>query len=228
MPRELMKQEGPPPLLPIFPLTGSLLLPGSFLPLHIFEQRYRNMVEDALEGSPFLGMIQPRIPRPDNQPQPGAEHESPELYPVGCVGRIEESEKMSDGRFLIVLKGISRFRILEELPPKRGYRRVLATYDEFTRDLQEIDEGPNPERLLDAFEKFARQHELSFDPERLQALSGVALLNGLSIALPFRPEEKQALLEAPDPAQREEVFLSLIRMGLRAPSQDPPSSPTIH
>ena len=97
-----------PEILPIFPLTGVLVLPGTVLPLHIFEPRYRNMVEDVIETDKVFGMIQPFVPQPDNQPRPGAEKESPELYKIGCAGYIEKCEKSADGRFFIQLKGVNR------------------------------------------------------------------------------------------------------------------------
>jgi uncharacterized protein len=109
-----------PEILPVFPLTGVLLLPGTTLPLHIFEPRYRNMVEDVLEGDKIFGMIQPVVPRQDNRPLPGAETETPELYKIGCAGYIESWEKFSDGRFFVQLKGLNRFRYEEELPHNRG------------------------------------------------------------------------------------------------------------
>src|SRR5262245_59168458 len=123
-----------PEVLPVFPLTGSLLLPGNFLPLNVFEVRYRNMVADALEGERFIGMIQPLVPSPDNWPALFPPTENPELYRVGCAGRIERCEPQADGRYLIVLRGVSRFRVRQELPLVRGYRRVLADYGDFASD----------------------------------------------------------------------------------------------
>src|SRR5919205_3188749 len=113
-----------PKILPIFPLTGTLLLPGTILPLHVFEPRYRNMVEDALNADRVFGMIQPFVPQQDNRPAPGAEKETPDLYKIGCAGYIDEWEKLPDGRYYLQLKGVNRFRFDKELPPQRGYRRV--------------------------------------------------------------------------------------------------------
>lgn len=110
----------PPEILPVFPLTGTLLLPGNFLPLNIFEQRYGNMVADAMAGERTIGMIQPLVPRPDNWGMPEEVFDQPELYAVGCAGRIERCEPQPDGRYLVLLKGVSRFRVREELPPLRG------------------------------------------------------------------------------------------------------------
>ena len=104
-----------PEVLPVFPLTGVMLLPGTVLPLHIFEPRYRAMIEDALDGDKMFGMIQPFAPQSDNRgPAPGAENIAPDLYKVGCVGYIEKWEKLEDGRFFVQLKGVNRFRLSEE------------------------------------------------------------------------------------------------------------------
>ena len=100
-----------PEILSVFPLTGVLLLPGTRLPLHIFEPRYRNLVQDALEAEGVFGMIQPFVPQTDNLPRPAADHAPPNLYDVGCAGHIERWEKSSDGRYMVQLRGISRFRI---------------------------------------------------------------------------------------------------------------------
>ncbi|NIP71952.1 MAG: hypothetical protein GWO16_02480, partial [Gammaproteobacteria bacterium] len=103
-----------PEIVPIFPLTGVLLLPGMFLPLHIFEPRYRNMVADARAADGYIAMVQPVVPRQDNAPPPDAPPENPEVYPVGCLGHMERCEQTPDGRYAITLRGISRFRLHEE------------------------------------------------------------------------------------------------------------------
>ena len=100
-----------PHILPVFPLTGVMMLPGTVLPLHIFEPRYRNMIEDTLKADKVFGMIQPFTPQDDNRgPEPGAEDRPPELYRVGCAGHIEQSEKFPDGRYFVQLRGVNRFR----------------------------------------------------------------------------------------------------------------------
>lgn len=224
-----MAESPPPPslpeILPVFPLTGSLLLPGNYLPLNIFEERYRNMVEDVMQGDRCIGMIQPFVPRQDNRidpsdPQDPDEDGSPVLYTVGCAGRIDRCEPQNDGRYLILLRGLSRFRIRRELPLRRGYRRVEAEYSGFPLDPRESEIFLNPSRLLHALRGFSERQELSFDFDLLSSLPGVTLLNGLSVALPFRPEEKQALLEAADPSEREETLLTLLGMGIAPLSAD--------
>ena len=222
-------------MIPVFPLTGSLLLPGTLLPLNIFEPRYRNMVADIVGpsgsagGGQHIGMIQPFEPHPDNWPALGLPEENPALYTVGCAGHLDRCELQSDGRYEIVLRGVCRFRIREELPLLRGYRRVQADYDSFGADLSEPMSVLEPSRLLAGVREFGKANGLDLDLDLLAALPGVALLNGLAVALPFRPEEKQALLEAPGPLEREELLLALMGMGF-GPSSAGGSyrPPTVH
>jgi uncharacterized protein len=216
-----------PAIIPVFPLTGSLLLPGNALPLNIFEPRYRNMVADALEEGRHIGMIQPLVPRQDNWVEAAQTPDNPTLYSVGCVGRIDQCEPQPDGRYLIVLRGVSRFRVKSELPLKRGYRRVVADYSGFEADLGELAVPLNPSRLLRALRGFGEKHGLELDFDLLASVPGVSLLNGLSVALPFRPAEKQALLEASGPAEREELLLMLMGMGIEPVAADDYYSPPI-
>src|SRR6185295_5213443 len=208
--------EALPEVLPIFPLTGSLLLPGNLLPLNIFEPRYRNMVVDAMAEGEHIGMVQPLEPRQDNWVAAGeiADPDAPEIYKVGCAGRIERCELQPDGRYHIVLKGMRRFRVKRELPLRRGYRRVEADYSEFGADAQELAVHLDPSRLLGALRGFATHHNLELDFSLLGSVPGISLLNGLAVALPFGPAEKQALLEAGNPMEREELLLALMEMGI--------------
>lgn len=221
-----------PAVIPVFPLTGSLLLPGTLLPLNIFEPRYRNMVADALEEGMHIGMIQPVVPRLDNFGDlldPTEVERAPELYHVGCVGRIDRSERQPDGRYEIVLRGVCRFRIHEELPQRRGYRLAAVSCGEFLADLTEPQSVVDPSRMLASLRAFGQKHELEFDFDLLGALPGVSLLNGLAVALPFRPEEKQALLEAAGPEERERLLLTLMGMGFEPMStEEYYSPPTVH
>jgi hypothetical protein len=223
------KLETLPEVLPLFPLTGSLLLPGNYLPLNVFESRYRNMVEDVESESPYIGMIQPVVPRNDNRPDPLEVSDTPLLYAVGCAGRLERCEAQGDGRYVVLLKGVCRFRSLEELPSHRGYRRVRADYGEFAHDLGETEMILDRDPLLAALRQFARQRRLEFDLARLATLPGVTLLNGLAVALPFTPGEKQALLEAEGPRDRRDLLLSLMGMGFALGIvEDDPAPPLVH
>lgn len=204
---------GPPRILPIFPLTGVVLLPLNWLPLHVFEPRYRALVEDALAGAGFIGMVQPLVPRDDNAPDPDAEPGADaEVYPVGCAGRIERCERQPDGRFLLLLRGVSRFRVRAELAPRRGYRRVEADYEEFAADLAEAEAEVDPGPALAAARALGRVRGFDLDLGKLAGLPGFSLVNGLAAAMPLSPAEKQALLEAPDPAARQELLTSLLEM----------------
>jgi uncharacterized protein len=234
--------DGLPATLPVFPLTGSLLLPGNWLPLNVFEPRYRHMIEDAIaerpdrrgregdrRGAKWIGMIQPRVPQQDNWPALDAPPANPELYTVGCAGRIERCEPQPDGRYLILLKGVSRFRVRRELALRHGYRRVAADYAEFAADLGEPALALDPAPLLRALRAFGQQQGLSFDFDVLAALTGIALLNGLAVALPFPPAEKQLLLEAEGPHQRQQLLLTLMGMGVEPPgSGDYYAPPVVH
>lgn len=215
----------PPEILPIFPLTGVLLLPGMWLPLHVFEPRYRNMVEDARAGDSHIGMIQPVVPREDNQPPPGSPPESPEVYLVGCAGRIEQCDRLEDGRYYIQLQGVTRFRIVEELPLLRGYRRVRADYAPFPADAAPPSAAMDTARLIEALLRFGQANNLPFDGARLRELPGGALINGLSMSLPFGPAEKQALLEAAGLDERQSLLLTLLGMGVRARTETPATAP---
>lgn len=218
-----------PPVIPVFPLTGSLLLPGTLLPLNVFEPRYRNMVADIVDGGQHIGMIQPFVPHPDNWPALDLPEENPALYTVGCVGHLDRCELQADGRYEIVLRGVCRFRVREELPLLRGYRRVAADYGGFLPDLSEPVSLLEPSRLLAGVSAFGKANGLELDLDLLAALPGIALLNGLAVALPFRPEEKQALLEAPGPVEREELLLALMGMGFGPPSAGSYyAPPTVH
>ncbi len=200
--------------LPVFPLTGSLLLPGNFLPLNVYERRYRNLIEDIEPHDRCLGMVQPFEPRQDNI---GVNDEDelvmPRLYDIGCVGRLDRCERQADGRYLVVLRGLCRFRIQRELDPKRGYRLVEADLESYVEDLDEGRKHLSPARMLAALERFSKEHDLDFDFDMLRSLPGVSLVNGLAAALPFTPAEKQALLEASDAGEREELLLALLDMG---------------
>ncbi|MGE5819262.1 MAG: LON peptidase substrate-binding domain-containing protein [Deltaproteobacteria bacterium] len=201
-----------PEILPVFPLTGVLLLPGTVLPLHIFEQRYRNMVEDALATDRVFGMIQPFVPREDNRPLPGAEKESPDLYKIGCAGHIEEWEKLSDGRFFIHLKGVNRFRFEQELPINRGYRRVKAIYRDFPDATASQEWTCARQAVLDALAFYGQSQGMQVNPEQASRLSDLELINLLGVSLPFHPAEKQALLEAPTLKEREKMLINLLRL----------------
>jgi Lon protease-like protein len=215
-----------PEILPVFPLTGVMLLPGTVLPLHIFEPRYRNMVEDALGGDKVFGMIQPFTPQDDNRgTQPEAANTAPDLYKVGCAGFIEKSEKLPDGRFFVQLKGVNRFRFAEESSLQRGYRRVKAIYREFPD--AGLEQGWQCQRaaVLEALALYGKAHGMQVRPDQAGRFSDLELVNLLGVSLPFHPAEKQALLEAPTLKNRETMLIDLLRLGAGPIDADPESAP---
>ena len=203
-----------PEILPVFPLTGVMLLPGTVLPLHIFEPRYRAMIEDALEADKIFGMIQPFAPQNDNRgPEPSAENSAPDLYKVGCAGYIEKCEKLPDGRYFVQLKGVNRFRLAEEIALQRGYRRVKATYQEFPDGTLEQSWQCDRPAILEALAIYGKAHGMQVRPEQAEKFSNLELVNLLGVSLPFHPAEKQALLEAATLKDRENMLVDLLRLG---------------
>jgi Lon protease-like protein len=205
-----------PDAFPVFPLTGALLLPHGRLPLNIFEPRYLAMVEDALGAGRMLGMIQPDPVQPAGANGPG-------LYRIGCLGRLSSFSETEDGRLLITLHGVIRFRVMEELPLRRGYRRVRADYVDFVGDLEAAEAAPMPvarETLLDALRQYFDHHGIEANWEAISTMPDDPLVITLGMVCPFAPEEKQALLEA-QAADRATVLLALLQIGTHPP---PPGS----
>ena len=196
-----------PQLIPLFPLDGALLLPRGMLPLNIFEPRYLNMIDDAMAGERIIGMIQTRA---------GGRKSRPNLAAVGCAGRITSYAETSDGRYLITLTGVSRFRIAAELEAHTPYRQVRPDFACFEEDLRlEGDEGPAAARdaLLQALKRYLEGRGLDIDWEQAREAPVEALVNSLGMALPFEPAEKQALLEATTLDDRRHALIALLQMG---------------
>ncbi|QTN19756.1 LON peptidase substrate-binding domain-containing protein [Brevundimonas sp. AJA228-03] len=193
-----------PQVIPVFPLPGSILLPRGQLPLNIFEPRYLNMIDDAMAGDRVVGMIQPvGGPRP-----------LPSLSAVGCAGRITSFAETSDGRYLVTLTGVARFRVASELPTQTPYRQVRATFAPFESDLTAPTGGETFERetFLGALRAYLERRQLEIDWETAEAAPQEALINSLSMALPFDGPEKQALLEALTLDDRVAVLTALMRI----------------
>ena len=196
-----------PAEIPVFPLAGVLLLPGGRLPLNIFEPRYLAMTRDAIKGDRIIGMIQPaELERPGH---------APALQHVGCAGRITAFSETDDGRYLITLAGIARFRVADELPGQSGYRRIRADFAPFAQDMAE---NPSLEldraRLLRALKGFFHQQGIKADWEQIERTTDSALITSLAMVCPFEPQEKQALLEAGTATERGRVLTALIEMAL--------------
>jgi uncharacterized protein len=206
-----------PSILPIFPLTGVLLLPRGRLPLNIFEPRYLAMTRDALAGERLIGMVQPSDPR--------AAGDNPPVHPVGCAGRITSFSETDDGRFLITLTGISRFRSREELPLLEGYRRVVPEWREFTRDLASDDEpGFDRDRMLRGLRAYFQHHRIEADWDAITSVPGERLVTSIAMICPFEPSEKQALLEAPNLDERARLLTAMVEMGALNQTRDGPGA----
>jgi Lon protease-like protein len=199
-----------PTEFPIFPLPGAVLLPGGKLPLNIFEPRYLNMVEDALGQGRMLAMVQP-------DPARGPAPTGPAVYRVGCLGRISSFSETDDGRFLITLTGVTRCQILVELETRRGYRRVRADLARFAADLEPEAQAVEREALLDALRAYFQARGFDANWDAINEMPDPVLVATLAMVCPFEPPEKQALLEAPDTAERAQALLALLQMGAHQP-----------
>jgi uncharacterized protein len=214
-----------PETLPIFPLSGVLLLPGGKLPLNIFEPRYLAMIFDSLAGHRLIGMVQPMQPggfAGDGLP---GDDGRPKVHQVGCAGRIVSFNETEDGRLLLALSGVSRFQVARELDPAQGgYRRVSALFSSYRADLDYADEmvALDRERLMAGLAAFFRGKNLSTDWEAVKKADDLNLVNSLSMVLPFGPVEKQALLEAADTSARAKLLVGFLEMAAVTPTSETP------
>jgi Lon protease-like protein len=198
-----------PETIPVFPLPGALLLPRARLPLNLFEPRYLAMLEDTLKTQHRLvGMIQPIV-------VPEA-RSCGRLHRIGCAGRVSAFQETEDGRYLITLSGVSRFRLCEEQEGFTPYLRARVDWASFDRDLgrAECDEAFDRGDFLAVLARYFECAQLSSDWDSLKEADVEMLVNSLSILLPFDPEEKQALLEAPTLANRRETLVTLMEFAL--------------
>jgi len=208
-----------PDTLPIFPLTGVLLLPRGRLPLNIFEPRYLAMIQDALKDERLIGMVQPSEAQDDNR---GGGALNPPVYPVGCAGRITAFTETDDGRNLVTLTGVSRFRIRQELPLLSGYRRVSADWEPFAGDLAPAGEPSfDRERLVRGLRGFFAQRQATADWDSIEKAPGEHLITSIAMLCPFPPTEKQALLEAADVEERAKLLTALVEMASIQPTVRP-------
>jgi len=198
-----------PSEFPIFPLPGALLLPHGKLPLNIFEPRYLALIDDSLSHGRMFGMIQP------NRHAPRAPN-GPSLYQIGCLGRLSHFSETDDGRYLITLTGVARFRVLEELPIRHGYRRVHADFAPFAADLSPpgTHSGLDRSELLGALKPFFHLHDIDANWDAIDRMPEASLVTTLAMLCPFDDAEKQALLEAPTEADRAADLLALLRMSV--------------
>lgn len=195
-----------PATIPVFPLTGALLLPRGELPLNIFEDRYMAMVRAAL-ATPLrlIGMIQPK----------GDDAHPDKLFDVGCAGRINSFHETDDGRYLITLAGVCRFRVTSELPQQDGFRRVTPDFTPFIHDLNSANDlNLDRTRLLVLLKEYFHAEGLSCSWEHVKNASDDTLMTALSMICPFDSHEKQALLEAHDAIARGKTFMTLLELAV--------------
>jgi Lon protease-like protein len=194
-----------PRTIGVFPLSGVLLLPRGNLPLNVFEPRYLALVDTAMSGNRLIGMIQP------------LEHEektlTPALSAIGCAGRVTSYRENEDGRYLITLTGICRFKVLSELSATTPFRQVQTDFAPFLGDLVAAEDSDFPrERLLAALKDYLSKRDLKADWRSVMTAPAEILVNALAMLCPFEPAEKQALLEAPGWQERVNTLVALLEM----------------
>lgn len=209
-----------PKIVPVFPLPGALLLPRGQMPLNIFEPRYLQMVDDALrDGHRLIGMIQPDVTHSHS-------NERPALFKVGCVGRITQLAESGDGRYILELTGVARFKVKEEKTVLTPYRQCSVDFSAFVDDFtaRKGEELVDRKALLAALTQFLKANQLKVDWDGIESAPNEALVNALAMMSPYGPAEKQALLEAPDLKTRAEILIAVTEMDLakKQTSGDPP------
>jgi len=207
-----------PDSIPLFPLPGALLLPRGQMPLNIFEKRYVQMIDDALKGERLIGMV---------QPEPESSHSAvPGIYKVGCVGRITQFAESGDGRYLVSLTGIARYRILDELSALTPYRQARISFMEFAQDFapRAGEEAVDRAGVIAVLRDFVAMNRIDVDWDGIDDAPNEALINALAMMAPFGVREKQALLEAPDLKMRADTLIAIaqIEMARRDDAGDVP------
>ena len=194
---------GLPAQIPIFPLPNALLLPGGQLPLNIFEPRYLAMIDDALGTSGrLIGMVQPM-------------EESGELFGIGCAGRISYFQETGDGRYMVALNGVCRFRLHDHRLSARKYRLANVSWDEFAADLADSSSGiGDRDHMFDIMRRYFDQRGFEADWEQIERSDDNAILNTLAMVCPFDVAEKQALLEAEGVGRRADLLVAMMEMAL--------------
>lgn len=201
-----------PPSLPIFPLPNAVVMPGCQLPLNIFEPRYLNMVFDALGGGRLIGMV---------QPDPAATGRDPEgVYRTGTCGRISFFNETGDGRLMIVLSGVCRFDLVDEIATTRGYRRALVDWSRFRGDCDEMKGDAGKEPVVDMLYDYFAKKGLEIDRKAIDRMSTLELVNWLAGVLPLEVAERQALVEAVGIGERTGVLTTLMRCEALEPATE--------
>jgi Lon protease-like protein len=210
--RHAVKQHELPKELALFPLSDAILLPRAQLPLNMFEPRYLAMTEHALGHGRYIGMTRPRFQDDVNPP----------VYDVGCAGRITSFMETGDGRFLITLSGVSRFRIVREHLTDTGFRIADVDWSEFGQDLH-----PEPEeneylrdQTIELLMRYLETVGLKADWDSIEGASAETIINSVSMSCPFEPDEKQAILEAASIEERGRILIALMEMAIAQSAQD--------
>ncbi|MBW6424012.1 LON peptidase substrate-binding domain-containing protein [Rhizobium sp. XQZ8] len=203
-----LKREDLPETVPVFPLTGALLLPGGQLPLNIFEPRYLALFDAAITGDRLIGIVQPSLL------EAGGAAESPRaaLSTVGCIGRITSFAETGDGRYITSISGVCRIRLIEEVGGGHPYRTFKIA--PFMADLEDDESSVDRHELLRVFKAYLDANKLEADWESVERAGNRTLVNSLSMMSPFGPAEKQALLEAPDLKTRAETLIAITEIFL--------------
>jgi len=196
-------QKDLPQEISIFPLSNAIFFPNTVLPLNIFEPRYKKMTEDALSNNKLIGMVQTKN---------YMNSVKPEIFKVGCLGKIETHSKTVDGRYLINLTGLIRFKILDELKTNLPYRKFRVSYEDYLEDLEKIKFSDKISiiDLIDKTRKFFKIHQLSTDWKIVEKVDPGQLVNSLSMICPFSVSEKQTLLEAKNLSERTNLISQII------------------
>ena len=192
-----------PEIIPIFPLYGTILLPNTILPLHIFEPRYQQMIEYTMKHDQVIGIVQP------------IEQEQEKIYKIGCLGKIEQCQQLPNENYLIRLNGVLRFQIEKELEVTTQYRKVASDYSSFVNDLEEGDQDlEDPELLYEKFCNYAEKKNIQIEWDKLRTIPIHYLVNILCMNLDFNSMEKQALLETRNLQHRWDTLITLISMAI--------------
>lgn len=198
-----------PMTIPVFPMSGALLLPRGDMPLNIFEPRYLTMIDDMLRTHRLIGVIQPL-------PEASEAASAPPLFQIGCLGRITQFAESGDGRIFVVLTGVARFRVTQEVLTMTPYRQCAVDYEPFVNDFTPRigEDAVDRKAVLSALRQFAKSTNQEVDWKSINQAPNETLVNALSIMSPFGPREKQALLEAGDLKTRADVLIAITEMEL--------------
>ena len=197
-----------PAVVPLFPLRGAVLLPRATLPLHVFETKYKSLVEDVIDSHSFVGLVQPIESEIEAPPTKTA------FFKSGSLGRIVSTGELEEDRMLVVVSGVCRFEIIQELKDaKKDYRQAIVNYDRYSFDLvEESDIGIDRGSLLSALKKYFHGQDIIPDWDEIDKVSNEKLITALAMVCPFEANERQALLEAPTLKDQSQTITTLLEM----------------